>query len=39
MGLPVAQMTSLKGVSDCFDAVTVNAAKVMHLNGYGLEVG
>jgi len=23
----------------CFDAVTTNAAKVMHLQGYGLEVG
>ncbi|MEO7401660.1 MAG: amidohydrolase family protein [Polaromonas sp.] len=39
MGLHVAQMTSQKGMRDCFDAVTVNAAKVMHLKGYGLEVG
>ncbi|MBW8720958.1 MAG: cytosine deaminase, partial [Polaromonas sp.] len=23
----------------CFDAVTTNAAKVMHLKGYGLDVG
>ncbi len=39
MGLHVAQMTSQKGVRACFDAVTTNAAKVMHLKGYGLEVG
>ena len=39
MGLHVAQMTSQKGIRACFDAVTSNAAKVMHLQGYGLEVG
>ncbi len=39
MGLHVAQMTSQKGIRDCFDAVTTNAAEVMHLQGYGLEVG
>ena len=39
LGLHVAQMTSQKGIGDCFDAVTVNAARVMHLHGYGLEVG
>ena len=39
MGLHVAQMTGQKGIRACFDAVTVNAAKVMHLEGYGLEVG
>lgn len=39
MGLHVAQMTSQKGIRQCFDAVTANAAKVMHLKGYGLEVG
>ena len=39
MGLHVAQMTSQQGMRACFDAVTVNAAKVMHLKGYGLEVG
>ena len=39
MGLHVAQMTSQKGIRQCFDAVTTNAAKVMHLQGYGLEVG
>jgi len=39
MGLHVAQMTSRRGIRACFDAVTVNAAKVMHLQGYGLEPG
>ncbi|NMM04988.1 amidohydrolase family protein [Polaromonas sp.] len=39
MGLHVAQMTSQKGIRACFDAVTTNAAKVMHLQGYGLEAG
>lgn len=39
MGLHVAQMTSQKGIRDCFDAVTVNAAKVMHLPNYGLAAG
>jgi cytosine deaminase len=37
MGLHVAQMTSRKGMLACFEAVTVNAARVMHLHGYGLE--
>jgi cytosine deaminase len=39
MGLHVAQMTSQKGIRACFDAVTVNAARVMQLQGYGLEPG
>jgi cytosine deaminase len=39
MGLHVAQMTSQKGIRACLDAVTVNAAKVMHLQRYGLEAG
>jgi cytosine deaminase len=39
MGLHVAQMTSQEGIRACFDAVTVNAARVMHLKGYGLEPG
>jgi cytosine deaminase len=39
MGLHVAQMTSQKGIKACFDAVTVNAAKVMHLQGYGIAPG
>lgn len=39
MGLHVAQMTSQAAMRQCFDAVTSNAAKVMHLQGYGLEAG
>ena len=39
MGLHVAQMTSQAQMRACFEAVTVNAAKVMGLDGYGLEVG
>ncbi len=39
MGLHVAQMTSQQGIRACFDAVTTNAAKVMHLEGYGVEPG
>jgi cytosine deaminase len=39
MGLHVAQMTSQAGMRACFDAVTVNNARLMGLSGYGLEVG
>jgi cytosine/creatinine deaminase len=39
MGLHVAQMTSQAGMRASFDAVTVNAAKIMQLPGYGLAPG
>jgi cytosine deaminase len=39
MGLHVAQMTSTRGVAQCFDAVTNNAAKVIGWDGYGIAVG
>ncbi len=39
MGLHVAQMTSQAAMRQCFDAVTVNAARVMGLERYGLRVG
>jgi cytosine/creatinine deaminase len=39
MGLHVAQMTSQAQMRACFDAVTVNAAKVMGLEDYGIAVG
>ena len=39
MGLHVAQMTSQAQMRACFDAVTGNAARVMGLDGYGLDVG
>ncbi|MBO9589703.1 amidohydrolase family protein [Devosia sp.] len=39
MGLHVAQMTSRAAMRQCFDAVTTGPAKIMHLEGYGVEVG
>jgi cytosine deaminase len=39
MGLHVGQMTSQAAMRQCFDAVTTNAACVMGLRDYGLEVG
>jgi len=39
MGLHVAQMTSLAGQRQCFDAVTVNNARILGLADYGLEPG
>jgi cytosine deaminase len=39
MGLHVAQMTSIAGQRQCFDAVTVNSARALGLDGYGLDVG
>ena len=39
MGLHVAQMTSQAQMRACFDAVTVNSARVLGLEGYGIAVG
>ncbi len=39
MGLHVGQMTSQAAMRQCFEMVTTNAAKVMQLEGYGLDVG
>ncbi len=39
MGLHVAQLSSREAMRFCFDAVTVNPARIMQLDGYGLEVG
>jgi cytosine deaminase len=39
MGLHVAQMTSQAQMHACFDAVTVNAAKILGLSGYGIAPG
>ncbi len=39
MGLHVAQMTSQAAMRQCFDAVTSNPAKILQLQGYGLEPG
>jgi cytosine/creatinine deaminase len=35
----VAQMTSQAAMRQCFDAVTVNAARVLGIDGYGLDPG
>ena len=39
MAVHVAQMTSLEGVRSLYQAITVNAAKALGLQGYGLEIG
>jgi len=39
MGLHVAQMTSQAAMRQCFAAVTVNAARVLGLENYGLAAG
>ena len=39
MGLHVGHLTSREAMRFCFDAITVNPAKTMHLDGYGLDVG
>ncbi|HEX8044714.1 amidohydrolase family protein [Rhizobium sp.] len=39
MGLHVGQLTSREAMRFCFDAVTANPAKVMGIDGYGLDVG
>ncbi len=39
MGLHVAQMTSQQAMRACFAAVTDNPAKILGLEGYGLEPG
>jgi cytosine deaminase len=39
MALHVGQMTGVAEIKSCFDAVTVNAAKVLNLPNYGLAVG
>ena len=39
MGLHVAQMTSQAAMRQCFDAVTINPARILGLDGYGLAAG
>jgi cytosine deaminase len=39
MGLHVGHLSSLEAMAFCFDAVTVNAAAAMGLEGYGVAVG
>lgn len=39
MGMHVGQLTAREAMRFCFDAVTVNAARIMGLEHYGLDVG
>jgi cytosine deaminase len=39
MGLHVAQMTSQSAMRQCFEAITTNPARILGLQGYGLEKG
>jgi cytosine/creatinine deaminase len=39
MGLHVAQMTGVDAMHACFEAVTVNAARILGLEGYGIAPG
>jgi cytosine/creatinine deaminase len=39
MGLHVAQMTGQSAVRQCFDAVTAAPAKILGLDGYGIDKG
>jgi len=39
MGLHVGHLSSREDMAWCFDAVTVNSARIMGLGGYGLEPG
>jgi cytosine deaminase len=39
MGLHVGQMTGQQAMRQCFDAVTTNPARILQLQGYGLERG
>lgn len=39
MGLHVGQLTSRAQMRACFDAVTVSPARILGLEGYGLDVG
>ena len=39
MGLHIAQMTSQAAMRQCFEAVTTNPARILQLEGYGIEGG
>jgi cytosine deaminase len=39
MGLHIAQMTSQSAMRQCFEAITTNPARILGLQGYGLEKG
>ncbi len=39
MAVHVGHLTALDAIRACFDAVTANAAKILHLDGYGIAPG
>ena len=39
MGLHVAQMTGQQAMRQCFEAITTTPARILGLDGYGVEVG
>ena len=39
MGLHAGQLTSREAMRFCYEAVTTNAARILHLDAYGLAVG
>jgi cytosine deaminase len=39
MAIHVGQMTSLEGIAAAYAGITTNAAKILHLDGYGVDVG
>ena len=39
MGLHVAQMTGQAAIRQCFEAVTTQPARILHLDGYGIAPG
>ncbi len=39
MAIHVGQMTSFDGIANAFAAITTSAARILHLDGYGLEPG
>src|ERR1700758_4048712 len=39
MAVHVGHLTALDAIRACYDAITVNAAKILHLEGYGIAPG
>jgi cytosine/creatinine deaminase len=39
MAVHVGHLTALDAIRSCYDAVTINAAKILHLDGYGIGPG
>src|SRR5260370_14505473 len=39
MAIHVGHLTALDAIRACYDAITVHAAKILHLDGYGIGPG